>query len=330
MRYDSVEKATDTIVEKTDGKIVLGMPLGMGKPNPLANAIYRRAVDDPRISLTILTALSLTRPRGDSDLQQRFLGPFVERVYGDYEELDYLQASRAGTLPDNIQLIEFFVQPAAELNNPSAQQNYINSNYTHAARDMLLRDINVLAQTVARREVDGREEISLSCNPELTLDMLPLIKARREQGHTLLTVGQIHPDMPFMVNSAIVDADEFDMLIDDPACHHRLISTPNMPVGMAEHFIGLGASALVRDGGTLQIGIGALGDAVAGSILLRQQDNETYQPLSPSYYRKFYKLPPPRLSCARWRGPPGSCRPGYRTERYSVPCPRPRHLPERH
>ena len=277
MRYDSVEQATDTIVEKTDGKIVLGMPLGMGKPNPLANAIYRRAVDDPRISLTILTALSLTRPRGDSDLQQRFLGPFVERVYGDYEELDYLQASRAGALPDNIQLIEFFVQPAAELNNPSAQQNYINSNYTHAARDMLLRDINVLAQTVARREVDGREEISLSCNPELTLDMLPLIKARREQGHTLLTVGQIHPDMPFMVNSAIVDADEFDMLIDDPACHHRLISTPNMPVGMAEHFIGLGASALVRDGGTLQIGIGALGDAVAGSILLRQQDNETYQ-----------------------------------------------------
>ena len=277
MRYDSVERATDTIVEKTNGNIVLGMPLGMGKPNPLANAIYRRAVDDPRISLTILTALSLTRPRADSDLQQRFLGPFVERVYGDYEELDYLQASRAGTLPDNIQLIEFFVQPAAELNNPSAQQNYINSNYTHAARDMLLRDINVLAQTVARREVDGREEISLSCNPEMTLDMLPLIKARREQGHTLITVGQIHPDMPFMVNSAIVDADEFDMLIDDPACHSRLISTPNMPVGMAEHFIGLGASALVRDGGTIQIGIGALGDAVAGSILLRQQDNETYQ-----------------------------------------------------
>ena len=277
MRYDSVEKATETIVEKTGGTIVLGMPLGMGKPNPLANAIYRRAVDDPRISLTILTALSLTRPKGDSDLQQRFLGPFVERVYGDYEELDYLQASRAGTLPDNIQLIEFFVQPAAELGNPSAQQNYINSNYTHAARDMLLRGINVLAQTLAQREVDGQKEISLSCNPEMTLDMLPLIKARREQGHTLITVGQIHPGMPFMVNSAIVDADGFDILIDDPACNHRLISTPNMPVGMAEHFIGLGASALVRDGGTIQIGIGALGDAVAGSILLRQQDNETYQ-----------------------------------------------------
>jgi acyl-CoA hydrolase len=277
MRYDSVEQAVDFIVEKTDGSIVLGMPLGMGKPNPLANVIYRRAVDDPRLSLVILTALSLTRPHWDSDLQRRFLEPFVERVYGDYEELDYLKASRAGTLPDNIQLIEFFVQPAAELGNPSAQQDYINSNYTHAARDMLLRDINVLAQTVARRESGGQEEISLSCNPEMTLDMLPMIKARREQGHTLITVGQIHPDMPFMVNSAIVDADEFDVLIDDPACRHRLISTPNMPVGMAEHFIGLGASALVKDGGTIQIGIGALGDAVAGSILLRQQDNETYR-----------------------------------------------------
>jgi hypothetical protein len=62
MRYDSVERAADAIVEQTGGDIVLGMPLGMGKPNPLANALYRRAVDDPRISLVIATALSLTRP----------------------------------------------------------------------------------------------------------------------------------------------------------------------------------------------------------------------------------------------------------------------------
>jgi acyl-CoA hydrolase len=48
---------------------------------------------------------------------------------------------------------------------------------------------------------------------------------------------------------------------------------------MAEHFIGLAASALVKDGGTLQIGIGALGDAVASGLLLRQQNNKVYQQL---------------------------------------------------
>lgn len=182
MRYDSVQAAADAIVEKTGGDIVLGMPLGLGKPNALANAIFRRAADDPRISLTIATALSLTRPSGESDLQSRFLDPFVERVYGDYEELDYLHAMRAGTLPDNIQVIEFFVQPASELSNPYSQQNYISSNYTHIARDMMKRGVNVLAQTLARREGPAGEELSLSCNPDTALDMIPMIEAARARG----------------------------------------------------------------------------------------------------------------------------------------------------
>lgn len=52
-----------------------------------------------------------------------------------------------------------------------------------------------------------------------------------------------------------------------------------MPVGMIEHFIGLAASALIKDGGTLQIGIGALGDAVANAVLQRHTNNDHYQNL---------------------------------------------------
>ncbi len=280
MRYDNMAAAADAIIEQTGGDIIIGMPLGMGKPNPLVNTLYQRASDDPRISMTIATALSLGRPRGANELQSRFLDPFVERVYGDYEELEYLQASRSGTLPDNITLIEFFVQPASELGNATAQQNYINTNYTHAARDMMSRGVNVLAQTVARRQGENGEELSLSCNPEVTLDMMPMIEKERAKGRVILTVGQIHDELPFMVNSAMVeDESDFDILIDDPASQHKLISTPNMPVGMQEHFIVLAASTLIKDGGTLQIGIGALGDAVASAILLRHQDNGTYTQL---------------------------------------------------
>jgi acyl-CoA hydrolase len=278
-RYDSVNAAADAIIEQTGGDIVLGMPLGLGKPNALANVIYRRAKEDPRISLTIATALSLTRPRAASGLQKRFLDPFVERVYGDYEELDYLHDSRAGRVPDNIQLIEFYVQPAAELNNAYAQQNYISSNYTHIARDMMARGINVLAQVVARRGEGDSESLSFSCNPEVSLDMTPVIESLKRQGRTVITVAQVHPELPFMPNSAEVSPAAFDMLIDDVNANHTLISTPNMPVGMAEHFIGLAASSLVRDGGTLQIGIGALGDAVAGGLILRHKDNATYREL---------------------------------------------------
>ncbi len=75
-----------------------------------------------------------------------------------------------------VQVIEFFVQPASELNNPYSQQNYISSNYTHIARDMMSRGINVLAQTLARRQGANKEELSLSCNPDTALDMAPMIE----------------------------------------------------------------------------------------------------------------------------------------------------------
>ena len=255
------------------------MPLGLGKPNPLANALFRKASENSQLSLTILIALSLGRPTASGDLQERLLKPFIERVYGDYEELEYLHAARAGQLPDNIIVHEFFVAPASELGNAYTQQNYLNSDYTHVPRDMHNRGVNVIAQVVATREAEGDQQISLSCNPEIILDLLPGVQKRKEAGELVLVVGQVHSELPFMGNSAIIDRNKIDILIDDPAYDSALMSTPNMPVGMTEHFIGLVASALVKDGGTLQIGIGALGDAVASSVLLRHQDNANYRKL---------------------------------------------------
>ena len=49
---------------------------------------------------------------------------------------------------------------------PAAQQNYISSNYTHAARDMLARGVNTVLVMVSER--GGR--YSLRCNPDLTLE----------------------------------------------------------------------------------------------------------------------------------------------------------------
>ena len=63
------------------------------------NEFYRRAVRDPKIELRIFTALSLRKPTGASELERRFLEPFVARVFGNYPELDYVAAVRAGTLP---------------------------------------------------------------------------------------------------------------------------------------------------------------------------------------------------------------------------------------
>jgi acyl-CoA hydrolase len=280
VKYSSIDQAADEIIRRLNGKIILGIPLGLGKPNQLVNALYQKIKSNPQHTLTIYTALSLTKPVAKGDLEKRFLQPFVDRLFGvagngGYVELDYLQARRTGTLPPNINVYEFFEQPGAELNNHYTQQHYMSSNYTHAARDINNHGINILAQLIA----EEKGQYSLSCNPEVTLDILPLMHARKQKGETIIVVGQIHHHLPFMGNSAVVSDDMLDMVIDDSSCQTTLMNTPDMPVSMAEHFIGLQTSALIRDGGTVQIGIGALGDAVTGAILLRQQDNGQYQKL---------------------------------------------------
>lgn len=278
-RMQSVDQAVEQVIEATGGQIRLAMPLGLGKPNRFVNALYARVEKDPALSLEIYTALSLGKPGAGSELEKRFLQPFAQRLFADYEELAYLKPQQRSALPANIRVYEFFVQPGSMLGSAAAQQHYISSNYTHVARDLNARGINVVAQLLAHREVDGNDEYSFSCNPEVTLDLLPLLKARREAGETIIAVGQIHRDLPFMVNDALLGDHlaEMDILVDDPKGHSCLFSTPNMPVSQQDHFVGLHASTLVKDGGTLQIGIGALGDALVHQLCLRHQDNERYQ-----------------------------------------------------
>lgn len=138
--------------------------------------------------------------------------------------------------------------------------------------------VNVICQSIAvRDEADGTRRYSLSCNPDLSEDLLDLVQPRREAGERIFAVGVINHKLPFMPNDAEVSADQFDMIIEDAAGTHTLFSTPNMKVTLSDYAIGLHASSLVQDGGTLQIGIGSLGDAIVHGLILRNKDNSTYQ-----------------------------------------------------
>ena len=57
--FADVGHCVDAVLRRVGPHVVLALPLGIGKPNPLANEFYRRARRDPTIELTILTALSL-------------------------------------------------------------------------------------------------------------------------------------------------------------------------------------------------------------------------------------------------------------------------------
>jgi hypothetical protein len=90
-------------------------------------------------------------------------------------------------------------------------------------------------------------------------------------------LGETHAQMPFMGGHALVDPQLFDFLVDDPRYDYDLFAPPNPALGNIDHAIGLHASALVRDAGTLQVGIGELGDALVYALLLRHQQNEAWR-----------------------------------------------------
>lgn len=270
-RFESAERLVDAILERVGRRIVLALPLGLGKANHIVNALFARAMQDRGIDLHIFTALSLERPAAKSDLERRFVAPLARRVFGDYPDLAYPAAIRAGKLPDNIRINEFFFLAGKWLGVPAAQQNYISANYTHALGYVLDLGVNVIAQLVATRPEHG--QVSLSCNPDLTVDLLA---ARREGRASFVFAGQVNSELPFMGGEAAVAEDEVDLVLDGPATDFPLFAPPREPIDLVDYAAGLHAARTVPDGGTLQIGIGSLGDAVARALVLRQHENAAF------------------------------------------------------
>ena len=274
--HNGVESCVDRVIDTVGKDIRLALPLGLGKPNSFANALYRRARRDPDISLQIFTALTLDRPVVSGELQRRFVGPLQERVFGNYPELEYSVDLRAGRLPANVRLYEFYFQPGSRLRQPHAQQNRLDSNYTHVVRDGIERGINVIAHLVATRSGDDEETYSVTCNADIFVDLAPHIDAWRRQGRKIALVAEINENLPFMPNDAEVHCGFFDHVIVQEKPHFNLFGVPSPSVSLADHAAALHASRYIRDGGTLQLGIGSFSDAATHALLLRQKETDVY------------------------------------------------------
>ncbi|MCK0163591.1 acetyl-CoA hydrolase/transferase C-terminal domain-containing protein [Marinobacter sp. S6332] len=277
-RVNSTERCVDEVIRRVGKTINLGLPLGLGKPVRLVNALYQRAKDDPEIKLHIFTALSLLAPVGSSSLEKRFMGPFAERLYGGIPELQYARDVSDNCLPHNVQVSEFFFKAGSYLNNRSQQRHYVSTNYTHAARDLMDLGVNVVAQMIAPGELhDAPGMVSLSCNPDLSIDLLPMLREREAAGSPVAVVGEINRQLPWFGRDAAVAEDEFDMVFEHQASEYPLFSAPQMAISPADHLIGFYASTLLKDGGTLQVGIGSLGAALVHSAILRHKNNEAWR-----------------------------------------------------
>ena len=278
-RFDKAEALVEEILKRLGNELVVGLPLGLGKANHLINALYHRARANPDISLTICTALTLEKPNAKSELEQRFIGPLSARLFAGYPDLEYARALRSGELPSNITVREFFLQPGGWLGVPLAQQQYTSLNYTHALATLLRWKVNLILQLVTPGETltDGQPaRYSLSCNPDISADLLE----QRQRGELrILSVGQVNHALPFMGGSADRPASDFDLLLQGEEYEFALFTPPHSPAATKHHAIGLRVASLIVDGGTLQIGIGSIGDAIAYALRLRQQQPKRFRAL---------------------------------------------------
>ncbi len=263
----------EDIIRDVGTDLVVGLPLGLGKANHIVNALYMRAASDRSVKLTLFTALTLEKPRPSNLIERRFISPVIERLFGEYPDLAYAAPQRANALPPNVQVIEFFFLAGSRLHVPLAQQQYISANYTHVASCLLARGMNVLTQLVAKRAVDGVARYSLSCNTDITLDLL---KARADGRASFKLVGQVNSELPFMPGAGDLGGEAFSAILDSPETDFPLFAPPSEPVSDVKYAIGLHAAGLIRDGGTLQIGIGQVGDALAQALIVRHRDHGNF------------------------------------------------------
>lgn len=270
-------QCAEKIIDRVGKDVRIAVPIGIGKPVILLDALYQLACADRSIHLSIFTGLTLTRPDPKSSLEARFVGPFLDRTLGTYRAPLYVADQKGKGLPRNISVHEFFLQAGVWTKNGAVQREYTSLNYSHVAAHLARAETNVFGQLVAPAP-DGQGRISLGSNTDITVDMFPYIAHRRQSGLPVAVACEIHPQMPYMRGAAEVDLAEFDICLQPPESPD-LFSAPKQPVSLHDYAMALHAATLVRDGGTLQIGIGTFGDALTHALVLRQHRNETFRDL---------------------------------------------------
>lgn len=272
------ETAAKKIIQHIGKSIVIGVPLGLGKPVGLLNALYQLACDDSSIQLTILTGLTLARPTLHNPLEKTFLKPILDRLLQNYEDPLYEKARVLQQLPRNIKVIEFFLSPGKFLNNAYVQQNFISSNYSNVIRDVINLSINVFAQQVAP-SANEKDLYSLSSNTDVFHSAKDYLIESAKQGKKTAIVAEVNANLPFMMGEmAEVKSSVFTDIIDTKK-YPALFSMPREALGVQDHYIGLYTSCLIKDDGCLQVGIGNLSLALANALIFRHQKNDDYKRL---------------------------------------------------
>ncbi len=116
----------------------------------------------------------------------------------------------------------------------------------------------------------------MGCNADIITGAMVEGRRLRSEGYKFAVVGECNQNLPFMYGDAVVEKTEYDMVLKGPEFDYNIFGVPKGQVSPADHMIGLYASGLLKDGGTIQVGIGSLGDAVVNGLIMRNDHNDDY------------------------------------------------------
>ncbi len=103
---------------------------------------------------------------------------------------------------------------------------------------------------------------------------------RRKSGPPFAIIGQVNSAMPYMEGEAEIPGSSFDHILEGPAFEFPLFAPPKEAVSLQDYASAIHTAALVKDGGAIQLGIGAFSDALTQALILRQTRNETFRRLA--------------------------------------------------
>jgi len=276
--FSNIEKELDQIISRLDKKICVGIGCGVGKPVNFINALYKRAREDSEIDLTIISALTLEKPKGQNDLQKRLLEPMMARIFEDGPDFEHVLDLRKNSLPDNVKLYEWMLPPGGFVMHNTGQRIHVAGNFSDAPRDIINKNINLLCHLGATAEIDGKKVISCGGNSDVISELITWMLKQKDNSERLI-MAEINEKVPFLWGDDIYEPEMYDYIFEGEAFNQMPFCPPKEAISDANHMMGFYSSLLVKDGGTLQVGIGSLGDAITNGILMRHKNNDTYRKL---------------------------------------------------
>jgi len=186
----------------------------------------------------------------------------VARLFGGCVPLDYVTDLHGAGVPDNVQIVEFFLDPGTLL-NVSHRSATMSAPTTRTSCAMSPpRESMSLLNSSPNETSTGAPSTAWDQNPDVTVDCSRHLAPQRRLGRDVVVIGEVNRQMP-SVRSGGCRCRDFDSLVETQRYDYDLFAPPNQRLGTGRLCDRPYGARLVRDGGTLQIGIGELGDAVS-------------------------------------------------------------------